>query len=193
MVPKKPASPSALRRNFFVSMIAAGFLLVAAGVMPWIADTKKALPTDAVPLFPPARVQFPVPQLTLTDLRGMRTSLNDYRGRVVLINNWATWCPPCRAEMPELQAYYAAHSKGSFVLIAIESGDPASQVADFVHQYGLTFPIWLDPGLTAVAIFNYWGLPSSYLIDPDGTIQLAWLGQVNRPTLEKYVTPLLEK
>jgi cytochrome c biogenesis protein CcmG, thiol:disulfide interchange protein DsbE len=131
--------------------------------------------------------------LTLTDLQGSPVSLETYRGRVVLVNNWATWCPPCKAEMPELQAYYETHASDDFVIIAIESGEPADQVTDFVQSYGLTFPVWLDPKGTALEAFQNWDLPSSYIVDRDGTVLMSWTGQINQATLEKYVTPLLEK
>jgi len=112
---------------------------------------------------------------------------------VILVNNWAIWCPPCKTEMPELQAYYIAHAAEGFMVIAIESGKPADQVASFVKNYGMTFPVWLDPQITALEIFQNWNLPSSYAIDRDGIVRLSWTGGINQPTLEQYVTPLLEE
>ena len=137
-------------------------------------------------------VDFPAPKLTLLDLDGKSVSLDDYRGRVVLVNNWATWCPPCKAEMPELQAYYDSHSQDDFTIIAIDAGDSLWEVRQFVHDYGLTFPVWSDSEMEALAAFRNRGLPSSYVIDEAGTVRLAWTGAVSLETLEKYVTPLLE-
>ena len=95
--------------------------------------------------------------------------------------------------MPDLQAYYAAHLQNGFVVVAIESGEPAKTVSAFVQKNALTFPVWLDQGEFALEAFNNWDLPSSYLIDQGGIIRMSWTGPVDQASLEKYVTPLLEK
>jgi thiol-disulfide isomerase/thioredoxin len=137
-------------------------------------------------------VNFASPSIELVDLGGKQASLADYRGRIVLVNNWATWCPPCRAEMPTLEAYYQDHKEQNFSLIGIEAGDPDGEVAQFVKQYGLSFSVWLDPENKALSGFQNNSLPSSYVIDEDGTVILAWTGAISREMLEKYVTPLLK-
>ena len=139
----------------------------------------------------PVSVNFAAPELSLSDLKGTQ-SLTDYKGQVVLVNNWATWCPPCKAEMPTLLAYYEEHKDEGFSLIAIEAGEPAEEVAEFVADYGLTFPVWLDPQNKALIAFQNQGLPNSYVIDREGTVCLAWTGAISKSMLEKYVTPLLE-
>lgn len=141
----------------------------------------------------PARVNFPAPDLHLKDVQGNPASLKDYRGKVVLVNNWATWCPPCKAEMPGLETYYQEHQNLSFTLIAIEAGEPAEEVSQFVKSYGLTFPVWLDPGNKALDAFNNQALPNSYVIDKNGVVRLAWAGGISLDMLEKYVTPLLKE
>jgi len=140
-----------------------------------------------------ARVEFPAPSLHLSDVDGDEVSLEDYLGKVVLINNWAIWCPPCKAEMPTLQAYYDEHRQQDFLIVGIEAGSRASEVTAFVEQFGLTFPIWLDPDVKALKVFQNFGLPNSYVIDRDGIVRLAWSGEINRETLEEFVTPLLEE
>jgi peroxiredoxin len=140
----------------------------------------------------PAAVEIDAPELTLTTVDGKTESLADYRDQVILINNWATWCPPCRAEMPELEAYYQTHKNNGFVMIGISAGDPRDQVQTFIAEYGLTFPIWLDPTMKALDAFNSRSLPSSFVIDQTGTIRLSWTGAISLEMLEKYVTPLLE-
>jgi peroxiredoxin len=140
----------------------------------------------------PAPVNFTAPEITLKDLDGVQASLTDFKGQVVLVNNWATWCPPCKAEMPTLQAYYEEHKEEDFVLIGIEAGEPTEEVANFVEDYKLTFPIWLDPQNKALSAFRNQSLPSSYVIDRDGVVRLAWVGAISKSILEKYVTPMLE-
>jgi thiol-disulfide isomerase/thioredoxin len=140
----------------------------------------------------PAKVRFPAPELTLSDTQGVSRSLADYRGQVVLVNLWATWCPPCKEEMPTLQAYYEKYREAGFVIVAINDGDPQPDVLQFVEDYELTFPVWLDPTYIATEqAFNTINLPTSFVIDRSGTIQLTWVGGINTEALETYVTPLI--
>lgn len=145
--------------------------------------------TPAVPVETSAQS----PELNLTNLKGEPVSLLDYRGKTILVNNWAFWCPPCRAELPELQAYYKKHKNQDFVIIGIESGSELEDVDYHVKKYKLSYPIWLDPIEQAVLAFQNNALPNSYVIDPDGKIVLMWSGPANRQILEKYITPFLEK
>jgi len=141
----------------------------------------------------PAVVDFAVPQLSLLDLQGNPVSLSALSGRWVLVNLWATWSPPCKAEMPVLVEYYETHKDQKFVIVAIESGDSPDNVADFMKAYGLTFLVWPDPEQKGLDAFAQEYLPSSYLIDPAGQVRLYWGGPISLEMLEKYVTPRLEE
>jgi len=141
----------------------------------------------------PAAVNYPSPELALSDISGSQNSLKDYQSQVVLVNNWATWCPPCRAEMPTLKQYFEDHQEEGFTVIAIEAGETVSEVAKFAEEYKLTFPVWADPDQKSIAAFRNMGLPNSYVIDRGGQIRLTWTGAISREMLEKYVTPLLEE
>jgi len=177
-----------------LALIGAGLVII--GVVAFVLLSKSPATASSAPspsLAIPARVDSPAPALSLTDLQGQPVSLADYQGQVVLVNNWATWCPPCKAEMPVLKAYYEDHRRQKFVIIGIEAGEPASEVADFVRNYALTFPVWPDPGQKALDAFHNDALPSSYVIDKAGRLRLAWTGAIRREVLEKYVTPLLEE
>lgn len=175
------------------ALLASGvFLIGAAAILALSSNSDKSLPTSAS-IVAPVTANYPAPELTLSDLQGISVSLSDYRGRVVLVNNWATWCPPCKLEMPELQAYYDTHARDGFVLIGIESGEPLDEVAAFAREYGLTFPVWTDPHAASLEAFQNWTLPSSYVIDADGRVVYSWVGAINQQTLEKYVTPLLKR
>ena len=175
-------------------MFIIGTGLILIGIVTLLFLSRSVNPDTKVPSSGavPVNVNFPAPSLALQDLHGELVSLDDYLGKTVLVNNWATWCPPCRAEMPTLQVYYNEHRHQDFTLVAIESGDPPSQVAEFTEQFNLTFPIWVDLEMKAIQGFRNQALPSSYLIDKRGTVILAWSGAINQDNLEKYVTPLLE-
>lgn len=161
-----------------------GFLLLPR-------DGAQALQQEASAI--PVPVDFPAPEIELSDLDGNPVSLASYQGQVVLVNNWATWCPPCKAEMPVLQAFYEAHKDQGFAIIAIEAGDSEEAVAQFVKDQKLSFPVWPDQKTIALTAFRNQSLPSSYVIDREGQVRLAWTGAVNRETLEKYVTPMIQE
>jgi len=180
-------------RNLGLAFLIIGLFVVGAVIVFALSDVQDKTLESSGFTIPPAVSNFAAPQLDLTDLQGNPVSLAAYRGQVVLVNNWATWCPPCKAELPEIQAYYQAHANAGFIVIAIESGDSAEVVSNFIQKSKLTFPIWLDPEGAAVAAFHNLGLPNSYVIDQDGMVRMSWTGQINRATLEKYVTPLLGK
>ncbi|HXF84224.1 MAG TPA: TlpA disulfide reductase family protein [Anaerolineales bacterium] len=150
-----------------------------------LQNTPSAIPVEA---------NYPAPELTLTDTEGVVRSLADYRGQVVLVNLWATWCPPCKEEMPTLQAYYDKYKDEGFTIIAINDGDPTPDVLQFVEDYQLTFPVWLDPTYIATEqAFKTLNLPSSFVIDREGTVRLMWIGGISRKMLEKYVTPIIRE
>lgn len=184
-------------RTKLIAMVLIGVGLLVLGVAVWVFMPKPEPVLEytigreysAIP----AEVDFPAPEISLTDLNKNPVSLKDYLGQVVLVNNWATWCPPCTAEMPGLQAYYELHQHQNFTIIAIEAGDPLSEVSEFVDRYGLTFPIWLDPEQDAINAFRNPSLPNSYVVDRDGVVRLAWVGAISQEVLEEYVTPLLEE
>jgi thiol-disulfide isomerase/thioredoxin len=189
------------QKNLYVSkaapmlLMSAGAVLVLFGVFGiWFLWSQASPDVQAREISAvPQKVGYPAPQLSLTDLAGNQVAFENLRDKVVLVNNWATWCPPCREEMPTLEAYYQAHMDKGFTLVAVDSGEPAEVVVRFVEDYSLTFPIWLDPGAKALRAFRNNSLPSSYVIDREGVIRLTWTGAISRDMLEKHVTPLLEE
>lgn len=170
-----------------VMLLTAGFALLFVFQE---SNEAAALNTDSRSVTP-VEVEFPAPSLLLENVNGSTESLDDFEGRVVLVNNWATWCPPCKAEMPSLQRYYESHNKDGFTIVAINAGDTRSEVEQFAQSYALTFNFWLDPDGTALTAFRNGSLPSSYVLDRNGVIRLAWTGEISFEMLEKYVTPLI--
>lgn len=179
-------------RYLGMMMIGIGLIMFAAiaGIILINQDTAASAPKIGSII--PASVNFAAPKLELKDLDGNPVALSDYHGKVVLVNNWATWCPPCREEMPVLNAYHADHAHENFSIIAVDAGEPEADVRNYAASMELSFPVWLDPDMEAVRVFRNNGLPSSYVVNQDGTVVLAWNGAITRETLEKYVTPLLE-
>lgn len=176
-----------------VILLVVGICLVLGGIGSAIA--LKSQDFGVVPAIwaTPVQVNFSAPPLSLQDISGQSVSLENFKGKVVLLNNWATWCPPCKQEMPDLQRYYAAHQDDDFVLVAVDQSDPLDEVQSFVTQYRLTFSVWMDPQNQSLTAFANDGLPNSYVIDRMGTVRLAWTGAVNQDILEKFVSPLLEE
>jgi len=186
------------RTSHIVGLIVLGIGLIVVGfaVFSLILETENDLnaesPTDFSAI--PAEVQKNAPALTLTDIQGVQHSLTDYRGQVVLVNLWATWCPPCQAEMPNLQDFYIKHPNEGFAVIGIDDGDPTANVISFVKRHQLNFSIWLDPTYQATDYaFKTMNLPSSYVIDRNGVIRLEWVGAISEQNLEKYVEPLVKE
>jgi thiol-disulfide isomerase/thioredoxin len=140
----------------------------------------------------PAEANYSAPELSAKNVYGNTESLNDYRGKVVLVNFWATWCPPCKTEMPMLVAFYNAHVDEGFVIISINARESDYEIANFIRHYKMTFPIWLDPNGDALSAFKNSVLPSSYAIDRMGTVRHIWAGSIDDETLEKYVIPMIQ-
>jgi peroxiredoxin len=170
--------------------IGIGIFLIVIAVL-FMAAPKSDSKADSLSSVVPMAVNFAAPELSLENIQGETRSLADYRKDVVLVNNWATWCPPCKAEMPTLSAYYNEHSAEGFTIIAIEAGDEKTAVSEFAQSYNLKFQVWLDPNGAALKAFGNGSLPNSYVIDRSGTVRYAWTGEINQAMLEKYVTPLL--
>ena len=135
----------------------------------------------------------PMPgDFTLPALGGGNLVLADHRGDYVLVNFWASWCPPCKAEMPDLHAYYLAHKAQNFTLFAINVGEDAATVESFIAAQGFTFPVGIDVQSMVFGQYGLESLPTSILIAPDGSIVGAWSGMIIEETLDRTVTPMLE-
>jgi peroxiredoxin len=107
---------------------------------------------------------------TLPDLSGTAVRLSDLRGKIVFLNLWATWCPPCRAEMPSMQALYERLKGPDFAMVAVAEDTDAADVGAFVKELGLTFPVLLDTDNRLPARFGVTGYPETFIIDRDGQV-----------------------
>ena len=182
---------STFQRVIALLVIGVGLIVIGVAAMTLITLRQNQPPSSGSAV--PIKVNYAAPVVSLNDVNGKPVSLTNYQGKVVLVNMWATWCPPCREEMPTLKDFYDDHAGDGFVIIGLNDGDPASDVRDFVTQYGLTFPVWLDPNYTSETIFGTTNLPSSFLVDRQGTIRLQWVGAISRAMLDKYVLPIINE
>jgi thiol-disulfide isomerase/thioredoxin len=175
---------------FAMLLIGGGLLIFGTASLILLSKNTPSSKTSAIG---PAQVDFPAPDLRLQDIDGQSVSLADYQGHVILVNNWATWCPPCREEMPILNGYFRDHRHQNFILVAIDAGEPELLVSEYVARFGLDFPVWIDPSSSALNSFRNNYLPSSYLIDRREQVILAWNGAVTLNSLEEHITPLLKE
>jgi len=104
---------------------------------------------------------------TLVNLKGKKVTLSDLRGKIVLVNFWATWCPPCRKEMPDLQALYDKYKDQGFVVLSI-SDEEGAKVTPFIKERQISYPVMLDPGRKVHALYQVEGIPKSFVYDRDG-------------------------
>jgi peroxiredoxin len=131
------------------------------------------------------------PDFSLATLDGEQIALSNFRGQYVLVNFWATWCPPCRAELPDLVSYYESHADQGFMLIGVNEQEPPATVEAYLSQSQLEFPVVLDSDGRVMNRYGVTGMPSSFLVNPEGQIVRSWTGMINRAMLESTVTPLL--
>ena len=169
--------------------IAIGVALILAGVAVLFLMDKEPTTTRAVAVSPQQGKV--APGFSLPSLAGETAALSDYKGQVVLINLWATWCPPCKAEMPTLNAFYQTHKDEGFVVLAVNDQEDAITVNNFIKTNGFGFPVLLDMQSQVLDTYNVHALPTSFIIDRNGVIQYVHMGEISRQQLEEIVGPLL--
>jgi len=135
----------------------------------------------------------PTPALRLQDLDGKPHALEDYRGKVVLINFWATWCEPCRVEMPSIERLRASMAGRPFAVLAVNLAEPESRVRGFLHQVPLAFPVLLDPDRAAAKAWKARYLPATFIVGPDGRVRYSYFGELDwsRDSVRKTIAALL--
>ena len=119
------------------------------------------------------------PAFALQDLAGKDHSLETYRGKVVLVNFWATWCEPCRDEMPSIERLRTALQGKPFVVLAVNLGEPQSWIRTFLEKTPVGFPVLLDRDMAVAKAWKARILPATYIVGPDGKIRYSYVGELD--------------
>lgn len=151
------------------------FLLTAMG--PSLPGNTSGGPIS--PLDSDTLINSRAPDFTLKDMAGKNVSLSAFKGKVVLLNFWATWCPPCRAEMPAFNKLYNEQKSRGFEVIAISTDRSVSSVKDFLEKHKVSFPVLFDGDRTAAKLYRVFSMPTTFLIDRNGTIVEKFYGEYN--------------
>jgi thiol-disulfide isomerase/thioredoxin len=122
----------------------------------------------AIPVLQPMKDLAPTPEFSLVTPEGKKISLKDFRGKTVFLNFWATWCVPCREEMPAMEKLYQEYKDDNFVVLAINVKDRKQEAISFIKELKITYPVALDPEAEVAQLYGAWGLPTTYLIGPKG-------------------------
>jgi len=137
------------------------------------------------------------PNFTLPDIDGKLHSINDHRGKVIMLNFWASWCPPCVREMPSMERLYTKYKDKDFVVVAVNQWEDEDIVFEFTGRLDLepTFPILLDRESRVSEQYSVKGLPTTYLINKEGKVQYRAMGgrEFDHPEIEKLIEDMLKK
>jgi len=161
-----------------------------------VADTTQSTPQRSTEQPDPgeAVVGAIAPDFTLVDIRGdEQISLSQFDGQPVMLNFWATWCPPCRKEMPLLQDAYEEYQDDGLMILTIAVSDKANNVLDFSDQHDLTFPLLIDKKDRVAVQYKVMGIPTSYFIDSNGVIASVQVGDLTAPALDRHLDEILDE
>ena len=126
--------------------------------------------------------------MTLTDLDGKQVKLSDYRGKWVIVNYWATWCPPCREEMPELESFHAAHENDDAVVLGLNTEVIDKQrILDFLDEYFISYPNFIVGPVAESPLGRIPGLPTTFVLTPEGELVARQVGGVTREMIENFI------
>ena len=130
------------------------------------------------------------PDFALRDLEGNEVRLSDFRGRTVLLTFWATWCGPCRLEMPTFEGRYQELKDDGFTVLGLNFDEPIEDVSAFRDELGLSFPLLLDPGGSVQRLYRIHGYPSTIFVDPQCVVRVIHIGLITEGQLTDYLVEL---
>jgi cytochrome c biogenesis protein CcmG/thiol:disulfide interchange protein DsbE len=184
-----------LKRNELL-ILSAG-LLVGAGLAVFIyfgfdlSNSNNAEPADIIGVSLPesAAVGSPAPDFELDTLGNQTVKLSEMRGKIVVINFWATWCEPCKVEMPFFEKL-SRQQPTDLVILAVNFDEPPQKVEQFVEQFQLGFPVLLDPGAMVQELYRIRGYPTTFVVDEAGVVQFHHIGLITEDQLKEYLTQM---
>lgn len=162
-------------------------LLIAQGCTPSAQDITKGQQSGSPvqgTLTPAPQVGHLAPDFNLVDLDGNQVTLSDLRGKIVFINFWATWCPPCRAEMPEIEAVYQEYKDKGVVVIGVDIAEPESTVRQYIQQGGFSWTFVLDSTGEVASDYQIVAIPTSFFLDREGIIKAVNIGAMTKRAME---------
>ena len=177
-----------------VATIAVGAIIIA---LVWFFDrpgggaNSQSITLTAAATGPAPRLDKEAPDFRMRGLDGKYYQLSDLRGRPVWINFWATWCPPCRAENPDIQETYEANKDKGLVILAVSIGEEADAVRGYVERTGISYTVGLDETTEIAARYRIVGIPTHFFIDRDGIIREWRIGSMSKKTMEKKVNEIM--
>jgi peroxiredoxin len=161
---------------------------LVAGLLLFRAPASSAFgrPGDPAEVDPAPIVGAPAPDFSLETVDGERLTLSDLRGKVVAINFWATWCAPCRLEMPDLEAR-AEQFPDRLAVLGVNFAETAEEVDAFRREIGVEFPLLLDPEADVQRLYRVLGYPTTFFVDEEGTIRYQHVGLMSPGQLDEYL------
>ena len=190
--PEAPPPPEPSRSR---ALLTFGLILVAAGVLIFAAhrySTKTSLSvgSSSAPLQGEGTGQ-PVPDFTLKDIHGNTMKMSDLKGKVVILDFWATWCAPCKVEIPWFIDMYDRYKQQGLEVVGVAMDDEQGDVKPFAEKHGMNYRVLLGNDNVATQFGGIFGLPTTYIIGRDGKIDSKHMGLVSRDTFEQAVKKLL--
>lgn len=179
------------------SLYSLGAMLLSLLLVSTVVQAELPAPPKLSHLLTKLKTPVPAPNFTLKNMDGESLSLSDYRGKVVMLNFWASWCPPCRHEIPSMESVYQDLLKQGFVVLGINEFEDPDQVFSYMGRLSVfpSFPILFDREGKVSSLYGVKGMPTTFLIDKQGRVVYRAVGgrDFNHPAVRKLIHELLKK
>jgi thiol-disulfide isomerase/thioredoxin len=199
--PSPTAPPPPTETPTGAARLSGGDKLALSTATPALAPTATRAPTASPQPAAPAQAAAPpaeglrlgdrAPDFTLGSNRASRVSLSELRGQIVILNFWASWCPPCRHEVPALQSIHNEFGPQGVVVLAVNEGEKLENVERFAWDNDISFTVWLDEDRWAGSIYSVRSIPTTYFIDGEGVIRAIQIGTLSREQIVAQLEKLL--